>query len=108
MLFRSLLSRLSEAGVLDDCIVYVSSDMGDPARHSSRDVPTLLAGGAGGRFVMGRHLELRPSSEQGPFVPNNRILVSICNAFGVPLDRFGHSPNPTTTVGSLTRLTERS
>ncbi|HXX69001.1 MAG TPA: DUF1552 domain-containing protein, partial [Polyangiaceae bacterium] len=37
-----LLTRLDEAGVLADTIVLVSSDMGDPARHSSRDVPTVI------------------------------------------------------------------
>jgi hypothetical protein len=101
-----LLQRLSEGGVLDDCIVYVSSDMGDPARHSSRDVPTLLAGGAGGRFAMGRHVDLRAAYENVPLLPNNRILVSICNAFGVGIDRFGHSANSRTVVGNLAELSQ--
>lgn len=100
-----LLQRLSEAGALDDCIVYVSSDMGDPARHSSRDVPTLIAGGAGGKFRMGRHIDLKAVAGEGkPLVPNNRILVSICNAFGVPVDRFGHATDSRTTTGDLPAL----
>lgn len=80
-----LMQRLDEAGILDHSLVYASSDMGDPARHSSRHVPTLLLGGAGGRFKMGRYLEL--DAERG--TPNNRVLVSICQAFGANTTRFG-------------------
>jgi hypothetical protein len=96
-----LLQRLDEAGVLDDTIVYVSGDMGDPARHSSRSVPTLLAGGCGGRFKMGRYLDLRRDAAG---VPNNRILVSICQAFGVETNRFGHATDANVTTGRLDEL----
>lgn len=80
-----LMQRLDEAQVLDHTLIYASSDMGDPARHSSRHVPTLLLGGAGGHFKMGRYLELDPARG----TPNNRLLVSICQAFGVNTPRFG-------------------
>lgn len=80
-----LMQRLDEAGVLDHTLIYASSDMGDPARHSSRHVPTLLLGGAGGQFKMGRYLELDPARG----TPHNRVLVSICQAFGVNTPRFG-------------------
>jgi uncharacterized protein DUF1552 len=96
-----LLQRLDEAGILDDSIVYVSSDMGDPARHSSRSVPTLIAGGAGGRFKMGRYVDLRRASGG---TPNNRVLVSICQAFGVEVNEFGHSSDPTVRTGRLEEL----
>jgi uncharacterized protein DUF1552 len=125
-----LLARLDEAGVLEDTIVYVSGDMGDPARHSSRSVPTILAGGCGGHFKMGRYIDLRrgPSadgtsaapaaawskpdatsaapaaawSEEG--VPHNRVLVSICQAFGVETQRFGHAVDPRIVTGRLEAL----
>jgi len=80
-----LMQRLDEAGVLDHTLIYASSDMGDPARHSSRHVPTLLLGGAGGHFKLGRYLEL--DAARG--TPNNRVLVSICQAFGANTARFG-------------------
>ncbi len=96
-----LMQRLDEAGILDDVIVYVSSDMGDPARHSSRSVPTLLAGGCGGHFKMGRYLDLRRASGG---TPNNRILVSICQAFGVTTNRFGHSADAEIVTGRLDEL----
>ena len=75
--------------------------MGDPARHSSRSVPTLLAGGAGGRFKMGRYLDLRAKPASAP---NNRVLVSICHAFGVPVAQFGHCTDATVRTGRLDEL----
>lgn len=98
-----LLLRLDEAGVLDDTIVLVSGDMGDPARHSSRSVPTLIAGGCGGHFKMGRYLDLR-QGKGGEGVPNNRVLVSIAQAFGVESERFGQSADPRIVTGKLEAL----
>ncbi len=47
-------------------LIYASSDMGNPALHSTRNVPTVLAGGANGKFRMGRRLKMAadcPSDE---------------------------------------------
>jgi len=93
-----LLQRLDEADILDDTIVYISGDMGDPARHSSRSVPTLLAGG-GGKLKMGRYLDFRGAGSSG--IPNNRVLVSICQAFGVITERFGHAADSSIVTGAL-------
>jgi hypothetical protein len=98
-----LLLRLDEAGVLDDTIVLVSGDMGDPARHSSRSVPTLIAGGCGGHFTMGRYVDLR-QDKGGDGVPNNRVLVSIAQAFGAEIERFGQSADPRIVTGKLDAL----
>jgi hypothetical protein len=98
-----LLTRLAEGGVLNDTVVLVSGDMGDPARHSSRSVPTLLAGGCGGRFRMGRYVDLRGAPGKAG-VPNNRVLVAIAQAFGVEVERFGHSADPRIVTGRLEEL----
>ncbi len=98
-----LLARLDEGGVLDDTIVYVCGDMGDPARHSSRSVPALIAGGCGGHFKMGRYLDLR-RDKGGDGVPNNRVLVSICQAFGIDIQRYGHAADPHIVTGRLEAL----
>ncbi len=98
-----LLARLDEAGALDDTIVYVSGDMGDPARHSSRSVPTIVAGGCGGHFKMGRYVDLRGDSGAGG-TPNNRLLVSIGQAFGLDVHAFGHAADPRVVTGRLEAL----
>jgi len=88
-----LLWRLDEYGILDSTLVYASSEMGNPATHSTRNVPTVLAGGANGKIRMGRRLKYRTDcplgtwcDDQGPdyeTVSNNRVLVSIAQAFGL-------------------------
>lgn len=93
-----LMQRLDENRLLDDTVIYVSSDMGDPSRHSSRSVPTLLAGGA---FKGGRHIVCEGKAGGA----NNHLLVSICHAFGVPVDSFGRARNPAITTGPLAALT---
>jgi hypothetical protein len=96
-----LLQRLDEGGALDTTLVHVSSDMGDPARHSSRQVPTLLVAGPSFKLATGRYLDLRHGKELEGGVPNNRLLVSICQLFGVETDRFGQSKNASLLTGKL-------
>jgi Protein of unknown function (DUF1552) len=111
-----LMKRLDDLGVLDSTLLYVTSDMGNPALHSTRNVPTLLAGGANGKFTMGRRIKLQADcpanspwcGEGDPaFTPitNNRLLVSIAQAFGVAIDSFGTQPDPALTTGPLSELT---
>jgi Protein of unknown function (DUF1552) len=111
-----LMKRLAELGVLDNTLIYVTSDMGNPARHSTRNVPTVLAGGVNGLFRMGRRLKAPadcPSSNLwcAPGDPtfkattNSHLLVSIAQAFGVNLTSFGTQPDPALTTGPFPGLT---
>ncbi len=108
-----LMQRLEEYGVLDDTLMYITSDVGDPSEHNSRYVPTVLAGGAGGKFRMGRRIRVGtecPRDEPACYleerIPHNRILVSIAQAFGAEIDRFGYDPDfPEVTQGNLEGLT---
>ncbi len=96
-----LLQGLNEGGVLDQSLVLVSSDMGDPARHSSRQVPTLLVAGDAFGLKTGRYLDLRHGKNLQEGVPNNRLLVSIAQRFGAPLTRFGESKAASLLSGQL-------
>jgi hypothetical protein len=110
-----LLQRLDEYGVLDSTLVYASSDMGNPSLHSTRNVPTLLAGGANGKFRMGRRLRMPadcpttspwcgPGEAGYAGVTNNHLLVSILQAFGVEEDEFGTQPDAADRTGALDGL----
>jgi len=109
-----LLQRLDESGILDTTLVYASSDMGNPAAHSTRNVPTVLAGGANGKIRMGRRLKYRTDCPLGTecaitsadyqTVPNNRLLVSIAQAFGVEIDYYGNQAEFEHTSGTLPQL----
>jgi hypothetical protein len=93
-----LLSGLSERNLLGETIVYASSDMGDPSRHSSRNVPAVLAGGGlrGGRVL----------TVQGGRAAhaNNHLLISLCNAFGVAITQFGAARDEAISNGPLPGL----
>lgn len=110
-----LMQKLSAMGVLDNTLIYASSDMGNPALHSTRNVPTVLAGGVNGKFRMGRRLKLPvdcPTSSPwcAPGDPvfkastNNHLLVSIAQAFGVDINTFGTQPTADLTTGPLAGL----
>ncbi len=111
-----LMQKLDELGALDSTLIYVTSDMGNPSLHSTRNVPTVLAGGAGGKFRMGRRVKLKADcpadspwcgENDAVFAPvtNSKLLVSIAQAFGVEVNEFGTQPDPALVRGALSELT---
>jgi hypothetical protein len=109
-----LMQRLDASQILDSTLIYASSDMGNPAAHSTRNVPTVLAGGANGAIRMGRRIRYRTDCQLGTqcdvtssdyqTVPNNRLLVSLARAFGVETDEYGQQPNIEYSTGALAEL----
>jgi hypothetical protein len=110
------MQKLDELGVLDSTIIYISSDMGNPALHSTRNVPTVIAGGANGKFRMGRRLKVAADCPQSALwcgendatftgVSNNHLLISIAKAFGVDVNEFGQQPDAKYKTGPLDGLT---
>jgi hypothetical protein len=61
--------------MLDNTLLLWGNELGSGNTHTYKDIPWLLAGGAGGYLQMGRSLELKDQ-------PHNNLLVSICNAMG--------------------------
>jgi hypothetical protein len=108
------MKSLDDLGVLDGTIIYVTSDMGNPALHSTRNVPTVLAGGANGKFRMGRRVKLSQDCPPGTSEwcsemervdkPNNHLLVSIAQAFGVEVEKFGTQPSDALMTGTLSEI----
>jgi hypothetical protein len=91
-----LLQRLDQSGILEQTVIIALSDMGDPNRHSSRQIPALLAGGWGGHLQGGRHLDLGAEG-----TPHNRVLVAAQQAFGIDSDTFGEDEDAAVTTGAL-------
>jgi hypothetical protein len=107
-----VLDRLTDYGVVDSALIYASSEMGNPALHSTRNVPTVLAGGVNGKLRMGRrikapadcppsNLSCKPGDVAFNGTANNHLLVSIARAFGAAIDSFGTQPNAVDRTGSL-------
>jgi hypothetical protein len=112
-----LMQKLDAVGVLDNTLIYASSDMGNPALHSTHNVPTLLAGGVNGIFRMGRRLKMQPdcpssnlwcqpTDASAVMTTNSHLLVSIAQAFGLTdVTSFGTQPNSGWITGTLPNLT---
>jgi hypothetical protein len=112
-----LMQKLDALGALDSTLIYVTSDMGNPALHSTRNVPTVLAGGVNGKFRMGRRLKMQADcpaespwcgpTDTATFKPvtNSKILVSIAQAFGADVNTFGTQPDPALVTGPLSEMT---
>ena len=110
-----LMMKLDSFGILDSTIIYASSDMGNPSLHSTKNVPTLIAGGANGKFTMGRRLRVaadclgsnewcNPGESTYNPISNSKILVSIAQAFGDNINSFGTQPDVALTTGALSEL----
>jgi hypothetical protein len=78
--------------VMDDTLIVWTHAIGMGNVHSNKDVPAVLIGNAGGAFETGRYLSLGG-------IPNNHLLVSICQAMGLDRDwvgdkKYGTGPIP--------------
>lgn len=69
--------------VLDNSLVYFSSEIEDGNSHYHRNMPVLLAGGAGGAITPGRHLVYDESVSVG------QLYVSMLQALEVGATTFG-------------------
>jgi hypothetical protein len=95
--FAYLLQKLDEipeadGTILDHTLLVWCNELGKGNLHS-HDVPWVLAGGGEG-LRMGRFLEYDNES-------HNDLLVSICNAMGVPTTSFGDEDFCTGALGGL-------
>ncbi|HVJ16710.1 MAG TPA: DUF1552 domain-containing protein [Polyangiaceae bacterium] len=75
------MSDVDGRSVLDNTLVFQSSDVSDGDAHNHDDMPVILAGGAAG-FTLGRHVQY-----EGNWF--GELFVSIAQAFGSPITTFG-------------------
>jgi hypothetical protein len=73
------------SSVLDNSLVFFSSEIEDGDSHSHDNMPILVAGKAGGRVQGGRHLRFTGA----PTVAN--LFLSMTEALGAPQTSFGDS-----------------
>ncbi len=73
--------------LLDNSAVLMGSDVADGASHGQKGMTYILAGRAGGSFAPGRHLKF-------PSLSNSNLLLSILQAFGVPVTSVNNSTGP--------------
>ena len=93
---HELLTKLKKtqeegASLLDRTMIFFSSNLGNAANHSARNLPVLLAGGG---FKHGQHLAFDPKNPP----PLSNLYVSMLQRLGIETDKFGSS------TGSLSGL----
>lgn len=91
--FASLIDKLSKTPdvggtLLDNTLVVLCSELGDSNNHDHDSVPFVLAGKAGGALETGRYLSYKGKNE-GDNEPHTKLLVSVANALGVPIESYG-------------------
>jgi hypothetical protein len=88
-LARKLKSIKEGSGtLLDNCMLLLGSSMSDGNAHDPNNLPIVVAGKAGGAFKTGQHVA---SSRNTPLC---NLYVSVLDAAGVNVKRFGDSTGP--------------
>src|SRR5690606_22596062 len=78
-----------DRSLLGNSVVFMGTDINGGNLHDHSDMPFVLAGQAGGQLVTGRSLDYR-RTVNGENDAHSRILVSIANMMGVPIETFGY------------------
>ena len=84
-------TREDGESLLDRTMVLFSSNLGDAARHSVKNMPVLLAGGG---FQHGQHLAF----DEDNHPPLCNLFVSMLQRLGIETDKFGSSTGTLTGV----------
>jgi hypothetical protein len=73
----------SGASLLDNALVFFSSELSDGDRHTHRDLPVLVGGRGGGAVTPGQHRSLPAGT------PIANLFLTMLDAAGVPAATFG-------------------
>jgi hypothetical protein len=77
-------TREEDASLLDRTMVFFSSNLGNAAGHSVKNMPVLFAGGG---FKHGQHLAFDEQNHP----PLSNLFVTMLQRIGVETDHFGSS-----------------
>ena len=75
--------------LLDNTAIFLCSELGHSSLHNHRNMPFILAGRAGG-LETGRYLDYS-AANGGDGETHAKLLVSIANAVGIPINSFGYT-----------------
>ncbi|MGD1031100.1 MAG: DUF1552 domain-containing protein [Opitutaceae bacterium] len=84
--FLEKLKSVKEGGgtLLDNCMIVYGKGISDPQEHDHLNLPTIVAGRAGGAITPGRHIRVAET-------PVTNLYVAMLNRMGVQTARFGDS-----------------
>lgn len=87
--FLGALDAVDEGGVtlLDNSVVFIGSDVGDPWPHSHQDLTAMVAGGGAGALNPGRLIDASG-------VSYDSVLLALAYAMGAPVASFSGATTP--------------
>ncbi len=74
-----------DSNVLDNSMIVYGAGLSDGNRHTHEDLPTLIAGRAGGAIKSGRHILYRRET------PMSNLFLTMMDTMGVRVENFGDS-----------------
>lgn len=88
-LFVEFLNKLKglpdgDGSILDHTLLMYGAGLGNPNEHLHVELPVVLAGGASGQLIGGRHIAY-------PEEKMTNLLLSVLDKVGVPVDELGDS-----------------
>ena len=99
------LASVKEASgsLLDNSVIFFGSTLSNPTVHSQKDLPVMLAGGAGGRLKGGRFMRFPGDPPTWPFAakwapktptPMTNMHLKLLELVDVPTAKLGDSTGP--------------
>jgi hypothetical protein len=74
-----------DGNLLDNSLVFATSDVSNGKMHSPYEFPIILGGSAGGKLKTGLHVRTVANEN------TSKVLHSICTAFGMNISEFGEA-----------------
>ena len=74
-----------DSNLLDNSMIVYGAGLSDGNRHLHEDLPTMIAGKAGGAFKTGRYIEYRRET------PMCNLFLTMMDRMGVHIEDFGDS-----------------
>ena len=84
-----------DGSLLDHVMVLYGAGLSDGNRHSSENLPILLAGGGAGMLDCGRHVQCADPT------PMSNLHVTLMDKLGLPVERFGTSTGGIETLSNV-------
>ena len=84
-----------DGSLLDHMTLLYGGGLSDGNRHSSENLPILVAGGGAGQLKGGRHVRCADPT------PMSNLHVTLMDKFGVAVDRFGTSTGQLDTLSAI-------